>query len=95
MKFPHSLFRVLLEGVKGHVIHIPSIFNFFLIVDINSFLSLYTQFEILAEGNLTSFFDNVFFLPCSFHYMNDILMPHMLWQSPSLVSLMPCAEGHT
>lgn len=51
---------------------------FFPSIDINSSLSLYTLFEILAEGNLMSFFDSVFFLSIIFYYMNDILMPHML-----------------
>lgn len=51
---------------------------FFPSIDINSSLSLYTLFEILAEGNLMSFFDSVFFPVYHFYYMNDILMPHML-----------------
>lgn len=68
----------LLEGTKGHAVHVPSILDFFPSIDINSSLSLYTLFEILAEGNLMSFFDSVFFLSIIFYYMNDILMPHML-----------------
>lgn len=62
MKFPHPPYCFLLEGIRGHAIPVLSILDFFPSTDINPSPSPSTQLEILAEWNLTEFFDSGFLL---------------------------------